>query len=573
MSYLYDNPQEQAKLSDTLDRMQHTPATPGFFSNFWGASGAGLARGGLKLAELGTYFSDPDSLMAQQMMAGFTGDTTDYVKKDQEDRAAARQMLAQKAIELTPNPLITGTGSKIASGFAEIVPTMVAGGALAGPFGAGVLVGGAQGVGDYQESVLQGIDPETAAKKAALTGVVAGVGAVVPMSKMGAGLATNLGIGAGVNLATGAIQRGGTAAILEAGGYKDQAAQYKVLDGEAILIDTILGAAFGGVGHYLGRKPTSEQLAAALKLNERQHIEIEGQPGIHKTPESRQAGVEAFEDTLRGLLTEDRPPDVTSKAAAMNIEPNPQTVAAFHEAKAALEEELPGLADWVNQYPRQEQKTPFQALRDFEEGQQAMLLSAVQQAGVSLEALRNLGLATSMKEAFSAGMGRLVKSKERGGMSEDALAEHLHQLGWIQSEDVNELRQLLSQVFAKKGQREPVVHSSMQDEHARLTSEAANDLEYRAYVEEQARMRARAAGEDEAIAAQNPEAANDYFDKVAERTRKAEAAVDPNAPVKVEAIDPRTGKTERVPSTAGEALRDNGERLQKMKGLLECLLG
>lgn len=358
MSYLYDNPQEQANLSDTLDRIPQVPSSPGFFQNFWGATGAGLARGGLKLAEVGTYFSHPDSLMAQQMMEGFMGDTTDYVKKDQEARAAARVMLAQKAMDLAPNPLITGTGSKIASQFAEVVPTAIAG-SVAGPFGAAALVGSAQGVGDYQESVLLGIDPETAAKKALLTGSTAGAGVVIPMAKTGASLLTNLVIGSGVNVVSGSIQRGGTAAILDAAGYHDQAAQYKVLDADAILIDTIMGAAFGGIGHYLGRT-TTEQVDAALKLNERQHIEIEGQPGIHKTAESRQAGVQSFEDTLNGLLTDDKAPDVTARAASIDIETNPKVVQDYHEAKAALEEELPGLADFVNQYPKQEEVSPIE---------------------------------------------------------------------------------------------------------------------------------------------------------------------------------------------------------------------
>jgi hypothetical protein len=349
MSYLYGlDPRAQARLSDQLDHQQATPNQPGTFDNFWAAVGGNLAAGGLKVAQLGTYFKDPDQAAAEAMAHGIRGDNpADWERQDEQARVEARRMLAQKAKDVMPNPIKTGVASNIVGGLAQVLPTAVAGAAIGGPVGAMALVGGSQGVGDYQESLLDGVDPATAAKKAALTGVVSGVGVAIPMAKAGAGLATNLGIGVGVNVGLGMGQRAGTAAILNAGGYHDMAAQYKWLDGEAIAVDALLGAAFGGMGHFMhgagetAARPTPEHVDAALALNDRLHVENEAQPGVHRTVESRDAGVQAMEKAVNDMVVNDRMPDVAEAAARMDVEPNPAARAFHEEVQQQLELELP----------------------------------------------------------------------------------------------------------------------------------------------------------------------------------------------------------------------------------------
>lgn len=348
MSYLYGMDQQaQAKLSDQLDNTKGAPQQLGAFDNFWASVGGNLAAGGLKVAQLGTYFQDPDQAAAEAMAHGIRGDSPDWQAKDEQARVEARRLLAQKAKEVMPNPLKTGFASNIVGGLAQVLPTAVAGAALAGPVGAMALVGGSQGVGDYQESLLDGVDPTTAAKKAALTGVVSGVGVAIPMAKVGAGLATNLGIGAGVNIGLGMAQRAGTAAILEGGGYHDMAAQYKWLDGEAIAVDAVLGMAFGGLGHMMHGKgeaqerPTPEHVDAALALNDRLHVENEAQPGVHRTVESRDAGVQAMEKAVDDMVVRDRMPDVAEAAARMDVEPNPAARAFHEEVQQQLDLEFP----------------------------------------------------------------------------------------------------------------------------------------------------------------------------------------------------------------------------------------
>jgi hypothetical protein len=344
MSYLYGlDPRAQANLSDQLDNTKGAPNAPGAFDNFWASVGGNLAAGGLKVAQLGTYFQDPDEAAATAMAHGIAGDNTDWQAKDQEARAEARRLLAIKAKEVMPNPLKTGWASNLVGGLAQVVPTAVVGGAIAGPAGAMALVGGSQGVGDYQQSLLDGVDSTTAAKKAALTGVASGLGVGIPMAKAGAGLLTNLGIGAGVNVGLGMAQRAGTAAILNAGGYHQMADQYKWLDGEAIAVDAVLGAAFGGLGHLMHGEaaPTPERVDAALALNDRLHVENEAQPGVHRTVESRDAGVEAMTKAVDDMVLRDRMPDVAEAAARMDVEPNPAAHAFHEEVAKELDKELP----------------------------------------------------------------------------------------------------------------------------------------------------------------------------------------------------------------------------------------
>jgi hypothetical protein len=348
MSYLYGlDPNAQAKLSDQLDNTKGAPEALGAFDNFWASVGGNLAAGALKVGEMGTYFKDPDEAAAEAMAHGLRGDTTDWQEKDWQARADARRLLAQKAKDVMPNPLKTGWASNLVGGLAQVVPTAVVGGAIAGPAGAMALVGGSQGVGDYEQSRLDGVDASTAAKKAALTGVASGLGVGIPMAKAGAGILTNLGIGAGVNVGLGMAQRAGTAAILDAGGYHDMAAQYKWLDGEAIAVDAVLGAAFGGLGHLMhgagetAARPTPEHVDAALALNDRLHVENEAQPGVHRTAESRDAGVAAMDKAVTDMVVNDRMPDVAEAAARMDVEPNPAAHAFHEEVAKELDKELP----------------------------------------------------------------------------------------------------------------------------------------------------------------------------------------------------------------------------------------
>ncbi|WP_288080803.1 hypothetical protein, partial [Pseudomonas sp.] len=179
---------------------------------------------------------------------------------------------------------------------------------------------------------------------------------------------------------------------------------------------------------------------------------------------------------------------------------------------------VPSLRQFVESYKAQ--TSPAQVLREFEKSQQGLLISELTgdrngKAGLTLDAIKEFGFATSMKEVVAMGLGRVVRSAANGGMSVDQVAERLHQAGWIEGERVEDARHLLSAIFAKQDQRETVVHSSMSDRYAELSKAVNDEGEFHEILRKDAMDMASQFGEDEDFANQHPEAAVAYFSKYA----------------------------------------------------------
>ncbi len=210
------------------------------------------------------------------------------------------------------DPRTHGVGAQVAGSTVRGLTIASLGSLAGGPVGAGAMLGGVEGYEDYEKSLESGIDPNTALKKSILTGGAAAAGAFLPM-KVGAGAAgrltvlaaeaevagntalaeiykssasaaakmTGLGAriatGATINTTFGAANRWATSGILESAGYHDMAAQYKVLDTQAIVSDVILGAAFGAWGHLEDKlhpleRPDPTKIEAALEVRKQEAI-------------------------------------------------------------------------------------------------------------------------------------------------------------------------------------------------------------------------------------------------------------------------------------------------------------
>jgi len=304
MSYLYGlDPAEQNRALDNANThgADLSQVGPGAFDGSLEGVATGLfsgliAKPALLVGDAATNAAVP---LAEQFDKVFNTGTAEYLRAEQQKNVTMLEQLKERQATY-------GRVGQLVTGFADVAPQAVAGFALGGPAGAAALTGTVQGYADTRLSMEEGIDPATAMGKGAITGVANAVGVVVPMAKVGASLATNLAIGAGVNTAMGMASRGATAALLEHNGYTEQAKQYQWLDKEALITDAILGAAFGGLGHYMHGKfePRAEQVDAALMSNEKLHMEMDTAPGVPKTPEARDAHVEAqmraTEQMMRG---------------------------------------------------------------------------------------------------------------------------------------------------------------------------------------------------------------------------------------------------------------------------------
>jgi hypothetical protein len=138
--------------------------------------------------------------------------------------------------------------------------------------------------------------------------------------------------------------RGATGELLAARGYDGIASQYKTLDTQAMIIDGVLGLAFGGLGHLGQRgevKPSD--IDAALTANNAQHLEVDTLPGLPTDLQTRQAHIDAQVKATEDLLV-GRPVDVGAEAQRMNFESNPQAEASREQiAQAVKDSDLSGI--------------------------------------------------------------------------------------------------------------------------------------------------------------------------------------------------------------------------------------
>lgn len=220
---------------------------------------------------------------------------------------------------LKPNPMTSGWLANVIQGVSSIVPSAIVGTIAAGgnPIGGALAVGETKGYSTMKELQSHGIDEATAVKVGTIEGIAQGAGMLVPAS-VGGNISTRIATGAGINVGIGAAERGATGKILEANGYKEQADQYRVLDGMQLLTDALIGGIFGAHGE--GRKPLPSEIDAGLAANNIHQLEIESAPGIPADIATRNAHVNAMnlatEQVVRG-----EPVDVANKLPDTNFLP------------------------------------------------------------------------------------------------------------------------------------------------------------------------------------------------------------------------------------------------------------
>lgn len=225
------------------------PPAPGFFQGALDATGHGaLAALAGTRATIDTaaqflpdsFFEDDDKPIlpitdAERQYGG--------IRASNRPNPAAMGSMLQ---DLRPDPQTTGLLGQVTYGLTSTLPPAIAGGAVGGPLGAAAAVGAVSGVADYQTSLADGIDENTAMGKAFLTGGTNAVGAVMPAS-LGSTILSRIGSGVALNTGLGIAQRGATAELLRANGYDEMADQYQAFSGTEMLIDAVTGAAFGAL--------------------------------------------------------------------------------------------------------------------------------------------------------------------------------------------------------------------------------------------------------------------------------------------------------------------------------------
>ncbi|ENR4937102.1 TPA: hypothetical protein MH628_21360 [Klebsiella pneumoniae] len=154
-----------------------------------------------------------------------------------------------------------GMAAQVIHGLGQFAPAIGAS-VIGGPVVGAAAAAGSTYEQAYQDALAKGVDEQTARTVAAEQSGFNAVGMGLPAA-VGGRLATRLLSGVGINTAFGGLNRFAVGETLEENGYADMAKQYRVFDGQAILIDSVLGAAFGGAHHFAARGNSVDAMADA----------------------------------------------------------------------------------------------------------------------------------------------------------------------------------------------------------------------------------------------------------------------------------------------------------------------
>lgn len=283
---------------------------------------------------------------------------------------------------LSVDPRTTGMAGQLLHGFFDVGSQAVVGNMMGGPGGAAIYTGLNKTIGGATTGVDEGLDSSTALKKGAIEGAASAIGVAMPMTMppmIGTKipfLLQQMGYGVAANVPVGAAGRYLTHQVLEQSGYKEMAQQYKALDEEALIADTLLGAAFGGLGHWVQGKAEANAKAAsdarsrqtsmlssevkpsevdaALTVLKADHIEKSG-PGLPRDPASRNAHVYAVHQAMDDLIA-GKP--VTAHAPALEAEFVPNR--SLDEVRSAISQHFADQVRSVTEDVSQTTAKPFE---------------------------------------------------------------------------------------------------------------------------------------------------------------------------------------------------------------------
>jgi hypothetical protein len=227
---------------------------PSFFAGSAYALPRGVAEGAIGLGQTITGFgkqvvSDPKTMMEwaptygilKSMFPGADESLNNAYDKTQSALESARQ-------SIKPDPSTQGTAAQVLNGLGQFVPAIGATIAAGPVAGAGVAFGSSFEP-TRQDFLKKGVDGDTATTLAAEQASFDALGMALPAAA-GGGLATRLFSGIGINTSFGGLNRFAVSDTLEENGYSDMAKQYQVWDKQAIAVDAVLGATFGGLHHW-----------------------------------------------------------------------------------------------------------------------------------------------------------------------------------------------------------------------------------------------------------------------------------------------------------------------------------
>lgn len=296
---------QRALEQDAAENPATSAPEPGFWDGGFDAIGTGLARGSFEAATSvqagfsNLWISGLDAaagVLLPEPRGGGTPNVTGAERAFREDQSAAN---AEMITSLRPSAETSGMAAQIINEVSAVIPRTVGGFVMAGPVGGAIAAGGPAGYSGEIVAESEGIDPGTARVKGMIDAATYGIGAVLPAARILKSVVPDLAVTTAANVGLGIASRGGTAALLEANGYTQQAQQYKALDSTGLMVDAVLGAAFWGVGR--GFRPAAADVDAGLAANNGLHHQNGTAPGTPTDPRSSVAHQNALDQAIAQL--------------------------------------------------------------------------------------------------------------------------------------------------------------------------------------------------------------------------------------------------------------------------------
>lgn len=207
-----------------------------------------------------------------------------------------------------------GTAAEVLYGLGQFVPAI--GATIVG----GPAVGAATAFSStyeqsYQDFKGKGVDESTARNLATQQSFFNAAGMALPAA-IGTTLATRIASGVAINTGFGGLNRYSVGETLEEKGYTEMAKQYRVFDGQAMLVDAVLGGAFGGAHHLAARNadvpppPDAEAPIPAAEVQSVPEANAEPSPLTESAPVTDAPGAPVRSDSQAPVTEPAAAPDI-----------------------------------------------------------------------------------------------------------------------------------------------------------------------------------------------------------------------------------------------------------------------
>lgn len=227
---------------------------PTFFAGSLSAFPRGAAEGAIGFGQTVAGFgkqivSDPKTMMEIAPTYGILKSmfpSADDALNTAYDSTAKSLESSRQAIK--PDASTQGTAAQVLNGLGQFVPAIGAT-VVGGPVVGGGVAFSSTFEPTRQDFLKKGVNAETATTLATEQATFNALGMGLPAA-VGGKLLTRLASGIGINTSFGGINRFAMGETLEDNGYTDMGKQYRVWDKQAIALDAVLGASFGGLHHW-----------------------------------------------------------------------------------------------------------------------------------------------------------------------------------------------------------------------------------------------------------------------------------------------------------------------------------